>query len=1042
MLNLQRFTYGLLFLSALAPLFGQAPALVANFAGGAVPPGGTAELVLTLNSPLPIAHGRVTIDLDPVIFGNISVVNVFSATGDQIGVASIQGRHADVEFTSSTGGIGRLPKQPILQVSAPVLSTTNPGTFSNPSLGSPSPWQDSAGNVYSPQFVVSPVAIGGTVSIQNVVQSGTAVIVNGSGFLPSGSLEIEGVAWQNLQFISSTQIGFTLAEPTDLTGRLVRIVNPDRSSASYYVGPNGQATLLSFYGLSGLQPIVPSTVYTSAGLAGPGTYAFESPTGDAVQVVSQVAYTPMCSSYDFSQTIFVEPGKFNLYTPLAGPQTCFSNIIPTNPSFSFQSSAPIRAIELTPSQSPDHPGAIASGVHGRGINEPLPGTSVTTLSASAYSPLILNLQKGMLPPAPQNLKVGVSYLIGTAIPASVTYAVSAVTDDGNPWLVVAPAKEQTCTNGECPGLMVSVDLASLSPGVHRGTINVISTTPGVGSSHTPVTLVVSNLPFISAPSAPSVLFLSAPGQLSTTINIASSGAPVPIVASAAATDGSSPWFSVTPTGASAPASLTVTATIPQPAIGQPAELNGMLTVQGPSNRLTFPVYLDLSAARLIDTTPFAFSLPAGSVIKSVQTLTLLSLLQPFTFSSSTATGGPWLSASFDQGSSTLSVTADPTGLAAGVYQGIITITTNASLPNSTSPVSIPVQLVVYSGPAPSVSASATNIIFTAPFGSQSFTLDSQIVTLSTGSLPFSFDFTYGTDDGSKWLGVRGPDTLGSSVTPSALSILAVPGPLAPGVYHGHIIVRAPAGSANQVTIAVTLNVTPSIPIGGLPLLASLVNAASMLPGPLAPGEIVTLFGANFGTMDPTGVNVGADGRVNASALGTRVLFNGTPAPLLYSSPTQINAVVPYEVQSSPFVSVQVDANGTLSPQVGVPLSSSAPGIFAVLNQDGTAGHGGEPSACRLHYPDLCHRRRPNHHPRIDRLSDWQRNEDADSAGQRNHRWRCSQCDFSYERSRRRVGLVSDQCADSGYSRLGTDAVSNQYRIGRQLVSHALCQVKL
>jgi uncharacterized protein (TIGR03437 family) len=111
---------------------------------------------------------------------------------------------------------------------------------------------------------------------------------------------------------------------------------------------------------------------------------------------------------------------------------------------------------------------------------------------------------------------------------------------------------------------------------------------------------------------------------------------------------------------------------------------------------------------------------------------------------------------------------------------------------------------------------------------------------------------------------------------------------------------------------------------GLPLQAwGVLNGASLLPGPVAPGEIVTLFGAAIGP----GV----------------VSFDGVPAPILYGGPDQINLVVPYAVQGKPSTQVQVTQGTQSVAQLQVPVADASPAIFAadgsgsgpgaILNQD-------------------------------------------------------------------------------------------------------------
>src|SRR5258708_24518514 len=112
----------------LTPVHADDSAVTAVFSSSAVSPGGTAQVTLTLSSPLALVTGSLSIDLDPGVFDNISAINVFSASGDQVGTANIQGRHAEVQFTSDSGGIGRLPSYPVLEVTVPVQADAKLGT--------------------------------------------------------------------------------------------------------------------------------------------------------------------------------------------------------------------------------------------------------------------------------------------------------------------------------------------------------------------------------------------------------------------------------------------------------------------------------------------------------------------------------------------------------------------------------------------------------------------------------------------------------------------------------------------------------------------------------------------------------------------------------------------------------------------------------------------------------------------------------------------------------------------------------------------------
>ncbi len=119
----------------------------------------------------------------------------------------------------------------------------------------------------------------------------------------------------------------------------------------------------------------------------------------------------------------------------------------------------------------------------------------------------------------------------------------------------------------------------------------------------------------------------------------------------------------------------------------------------------------------------------------------------------------------------------------------------------------------------------------------------------------------------------------------------------------------------------------------------LSNAASFLPGAIAAGEIVSLFGEGLGPV----------AGVTDSAAGVEVTFDGIPAPLLYVQDRQINLVAPWKLtdQVSSAMCVKFAARSSCA-MVGV--QSASPGIFTVngtdaaaVNQDGTLNSAANPA---------------------------------------------------------------------------------------------------
>ena len=100
----------------------------------------------------------------------------------------------------------------------------------------------------------------------------------------------------------------------------------------------------------------------------------------------------------------------------------------------------------------------------------------------------------------------------------------------------------------------------------------------------------------------------------------------------------------------------------------------------------------------------------------------------------------------------------------------------------------------------------------------------------------------------------------------------------------------------------------------------LVNAASYANGPVAPGSLVTIFGANGAT--------GSEGAPPGQPLPTKlagvtVLINDVPAPLMAVLPGQVNAQVPYGTRPG-------IANLKVGPLTGqFQIVDAAPGIFSI-----------------------------------------------------------------------------------------------------------------
>ena len=133
------------------------------------------------------------------------------------------------------------------------------------------------------------------------------------------------------------------------------------------------------------------------------------------------------------------------------------------------------------------------------------------------------------------------------------------------------------------------------------------------------------------------------------------------------------------------------------------------------------------------------------------------------------------------------------------------------------------------------------------------------------------------------------------------------------------------------------------------------NEGSFSLGTVAPGEIVSIFGVGLGPSQPVTAYPAASATYPTTPLGgTQVFFDGMPAPLLYVSANQINAVVPYGVKAPVTEMTVKGAAGTDVPRE-MPVADAVPAIFtynssgigeaAVLNQDGTYNSIANPAVC-------------------------------------------------------------------------------------------------
>ena len=151
-----------------------------------------------------------------------------------------------------------------------------------------------------------------------------------------------------------------------------------------------------------------------------------------------------------------------------------------------------------------------------------------------------------------------------------------------------------------------------------------------------------------------------------------------------------------------------------------------------------------------------------------------------------------------------------------------------------------------------------------------------------------------------------------------------PGPADPEAYP---FTRTVAALANGKLATIGTAGVIEFPVGyhtgaATPHMAALVDAADFT-AKVAPGGLVSLFGDSLA---PT--TASASTTPLPTVLGNVcVTANGTNLPLLYVSPTQINAQLPYNASGS--VSTVVHTSGGISDIFVSQVSSTAPAVFSV-----------------------------------------------------------------------------------------------------------------
>lgn len=724
------------------------------------------------------------------------------------------------------------------------------------------------------------------------------------------------------------------------------------ASQTVSVGSNGQGAAFSVSAatVSGWLFVAPSTGFTPGSLTvsvvpsglNPGTYSgaiVVSATGLAGNAQS----IPVSLMVNGPSIVTVSPANFQINYQVGDPNPTPPTFLLTGQSSTFTASAsssgnwlsvsPTSGIAPATLTALVSPSGLGPGTY-TGLIQVFPAgspmqTITITLNVHAAQNLSLNpnslsftYQAGGAAAAPQNITVAC---------ASSALSFRPVASSTGNWLSVAVPNGQG--NNQ---IVVSVSPAGLAPGSYAGTITIF----GVGACNTsqtvPVTLLVSGGSQSLTVSAGSVAFSYQTGNsipAAQAISLGCGGA-----VSFFTVSSNSGWLRVSPASGSLPAVLSISVDPTGLASGSNTGILSIAASGACAGNQNVSVSLLVTAAQpaiapvlTFSAGSLSFSATAGAPSPAQQSVSIACSGAAGQFLATATSNGGWLSVSPFSGNTpaALIVSVNSIGLAAGSYSGSVSASSAACGATPVLPVTVTVSAAPGPVPSPVLTITPSSLAFTYQTGS----VNPFDQTISLGGSAGQI-FT-ATASSSGWLAVSPP----GAATPANLTVAVNPSALVAGTYSGVILIATNSGSTGtSQSVAVTLTVStaaaPPIVIP-IPNISSLVNAASLLATPLAPGEIISFFGRGLGPVESAQFRLTPSGLIDNSLVGTRVIVDGAPAPIVYTQAGQVNAIVPYSVAGKSTVQVMVEYQGVRSAPASFAVAAASPAIFTI---DGS-GHG-------------------------------------------------------------------------------------------------------
>lgn len=767
------------------------------------------------------------------------------------------------------------------------------------------------------------------------VTSPAGTLVN---FTPSGSTSTCGT-WLVVTPLSQTATNGTT--PTPITVQINTVGLPSTTtncSGDIHVtasGASNPSTDIPVNLLVSVNPIL---------LVSPSLLTFNSQPGGGTPASQTVSVTSSSTQLLFTNSVNTGAGVPNFLTITQNNATTPASLtVAINSTVLAQLAANTYVNNIVLSSS-------GAGNPSTTIPVTLTVANTATLAANPTQ-ITMNYQIGQAAPSTQTITVS-----STGAPITFNAAATSTNCGGN-FLSVSPTTSLstlTASGQNGTQINVSANVSGLTaPVTCAGTITLTptgSTTPTTVN----VTLNVVNQAVINV-GTNSITQIAASGSTTPiTVIVPMSSTDNSTLLSFTATVSTNPpgqqWLSILGSNSLAtPANLQVQLNPTNLASGQ---YMGTLTIQdlrGTGSAVptqTIPVTLIVAAQVTANPTSLTFTTPLNGSNPANQTITVGGVpststigATPSVFSCGNASAS-WLTASVS--GNTVIVGVVNTNLTVSVPTtcfGSVAINVPGAAPN---PLNVPVTLNVTNA---TLSLSSGSLAFSYSAGS-TVTPTSQTVQLTAtggGNVPFTATFTPTTTSTPAGLvTISPPSGTTTGATPTTLTIglsQTALSTLGAGTFGGTVTVSSP--NLTSVSASVTVAVTQPPP----PVLTSIVNSATLQPGAVSPGEIITIFGTNEGPATPVNLTLTPAGKVATTLGNTQVFFDSFAAPLIYVSATQINAIVPYEIAGRTNTKVTINFNNTVSSGITLNVTDTSPGIFtltqngsgqgAILNQNNT-----------------------------------------------------------------------------------------------------------